>query len=278
MPRRFLKWGPPPFSGENTLTAIPTFIQIQQAAERIQPYVHRTPVFTCESLNQMVRAKLFFKCENFQKVGAFKFRGATNTVFSLSAAELKQGVATHSSGNHAAALALAAKMRNSKAFIVMPHTAPIVKINAVAGYGAEIIFCEPTLQAREETLQQVIEKTGAVFVHPYNDLRVIAGQGTAALELLADAPPLDFILAPVGGGGLLSGTAISAKNISPKIKVIATEPAGANDAFRSFQAGKIFPSVNPQTIADGLLTALGTVTFAVIQKYVDEIVLFPRLE
>lgn len=260
------------FVGESALTQIPTYNQIQQAAERIQPHVHRTPVMTCESLNRMVPARLYFKCENFQKVGAFKFRGATNTVLSLTPAEISQGVATHSSGNHAAALALAAKMRKIRAYIVMPRNAPKVKVNAVSGYGAEIIFCEPTLQAREETLQAVIQKTGAVFVHPYNDPRVIAGQGTAAVELLEDSPPLDFVLAPVGGGGLISGTAISVKNLNPRVKVIATEPSGADDAFCSFQAGRIFPSVNPQTIADGLLTALGTLTFEVIQKYVDEIV------
>jgi threonine dehydratase len=257
---------------EQKLDTIPAFEQIQQAVERIRPYVHQTPVLTCESLNRLVQAKLYFKCENFQKVGAFKFRGATNTVFSLSPEALQRGVATHSSGNHAAALALAARMRAAKAYIVMPRTAPTVKINAVAGYGAEIIFCEPTLQAREATVRQVIEQTGAEFVHPYNDPRVIAGQGTAALELLAAQPHLDFILTPVGGGGLLSGTALAAKKMAPQIKIIGVEPAGADDAFRSLQAGKILPSIQPQTIADGLLTSLGTVTFGLIQKFVDEIV------
>ncbi len=250
----------------------PTLIEIQQAAERIKPYIHRTPVFTSSSLNHMVQADLFFKCENFQKVGAFKFRGACNAVFSLSESEARRGVATHSSGNHAAALALAAQRRGIPAFIVMPKTAPEVKKAAVAGYGGKIVFCEPTLAAREATLAKIVEETGATFIHPYNDPRVIAGQGTATLELLAEVPELDIIMTPVGGGGLLSGTAIVASELSPTTQVIGTEPEGADDAYRSLQEGRIVPSIQPHTIADGLLTSLGDLTFAILQKYVQKIV------
>jgi threonine dehydratase len=231
-----------------------TMTDIQQAAERIKPYAHRTPVFTNESLNQQVGAQVFLKCENFQKVGAFKFRGATNAVFSLTDEEAARGVVTHSSG------------------IVMPSNAPQVKKDAVAGYGGQITFCEPTLQARESTLENIRDKTGAAVVHPYNDERVIAGQGTAALELLEDVPDLDAIIAPVGGGGLLSGTSIAAKGVNPNIRIIAGEPELADDAFRSIQAGRIVPSENPKTIADGLLTSLGSLTFPIIQKNVEQIV------
>ncbi|MBN1349254.1 pyridoxal-phosphate dependent enzyme [candidate division KSB1 bacterium] len=251
---------------------IPTFHDIRHAAERIRAHAHRTPVLTCDSLNRMAGAQLFFKCENFQKAGAFKFRGACNTLFSLSKAELRGGVATHSSGNHAAALALAARLRGTRAFIVMPQDAPKVKIAAVAGYGGEITFCQPTLEARETTLAEVVRETGATFVHPYNDPRVIAGQGTATLELLHEIPDLDVVLAPVGGGGLLSGTAIAAAGMSPKIKVIAVEPANADDAFRSFRAGKRIPVEHPDTIADGLRTSLGELTFAIIMGSVHDIV------
>lgn len=250
----------------------PRLKEIREAYERIKPYIHRTPVLTCEALNRMCDAELFFKCENFQKVGAFKTRGATNTVFSLSDEEASKGVATHSSGNHAAALSLAAQRRGIKAYVVMPKNAPMIKQNAVKGYGAEITSCEPTLKAREDTLAEVVKRTGAAFVHPYNDYRVIAGQGTAALELLEEVPDLDMVMAPVGGGGLLSGTAISVSSISPKTEVIAAEPQGADDAYRSFHSGELIPSVNPDTIADGLLTSLGDKTFPVIRKYVKDIV------
>jgi threonine dehydratase len=209
------------------------------------------------------------KCENLQKVGAFKFRGACNAVFSLTDEEAARGVATHSSGNHAQALALAAKLRGIPAYIVMPENAPAVKKAAVAGYGGQITFCEPTLEARETTTAQVVEKTGATVIHPYNDYRVIAGQGTAALELLEEVPDLDVIIAPVGGGGLLSGTAIAAKGLSPNIRVIAAEPEMADDAYRSLQAGHIIPSENPKTIADGLLTSLGDKTFPIILQHVE---------
>jgi threonine dehydratase len=249
-----------------------TITEIKRAAERIRPYAHRTPVLTCASLDQRVGAQVYLKCENFQKVGAFKFRGACNTVFSLSDGEAERGVATHSSGNHAQAVALAARLRGIPAYIVMPDNAPTVKKAAVAGYGGRITFCEPTLKARETSLAQVIGDTGAVEIHPYNNLHVIAGQGTAALELLAEVPDLDVIIAPIGGGGLLSGTAISAKARSPRIRVLGAEPEMADDAYRSMQAGYIIPSENPQTIADGLLTSLGELTFPIIKNRVDEIV------
>lgn len=250
----------------------PTLNDIRAAAQRIKLYAHRTPVLTNESLNQQVGAQVFLKCENLQKVGAFKFRGACNAVYSLSDAEAARGVCTHSSGNHAAALALAARMRGIPAYIVMPNNAPSVKKNAVAGYGGLITFCEPTLEARESTLDRIRLDTGATVVHPYNDERVITGQGTAALELLEDVPDLDVIITPVGGGGLLSGTSIAATEIKKGIRVIAGEPEMADDAFLSMQAGEIIPSKNPKTIADGLLTSLGTLTFPIIQKNVEQIV------
>lgn len=249
----------------------PTINDIRQAAERIRPYAHRTPVLTCQTLDRMLGMSLFFKCENLQKVGAFKFRGACNTVFSLSEEEAARGVATHSSGNHAQALALAARIRGIPAHIVMPETSPQVKQAAVAGYGAEITFCKPTLEARESTLAEVVARTGATFVHPYNNVRVIAGQGTAALELFEEVPDLDVIMAPVGGGGLLSGTALATAALSPATRVIAGEPAGADDAYRSLQTGQIQPSLQPKTIADGLLTSLGEITFAIIRRHVEKI-------
>jgi len=249
-----------------------TLVDIQQAAERIQPYAHRTLVMTCESLNQQVGAQVYLKCENFQKVGAFKFRGACNAVYSLSDEEAERGVCTHSSGNHAQALALAARMRGIAAYIVMPNNAPSVKKNAVAGYGGQITFCEPTLEARESTLDRIRLDTGANVVHPYNDERVIAGQGTAALELLDEIPDLGVIITPVGGGGLLSGTAIAATETKNGIRVIAGEPEMADDAYRSMNEGKIIPSVNPKTIADGLLTSLGTLTFPIIRECVEQVV------
>jgi threonine dehydratase len=250
----------------------PTLTGIRAAAERIKPYAHRTPVLTCESLNQKVGAQVFLKCENLQKVGAFKFRGACNAVYSLTDEEAARGVCTHSSGNHAQALALAAKMRGIPAHIVMPNNAPSVKKNAVAGYGGRITFCEPTLEARESTLDRIRQETGATLVHPYNDERVIAGQGTAALELLEEVPDLDVVIAPVGGGGLLSGTAIAATALKKGIRVIAGEPEMADDAFRSMWEGIIIPSINPKTVADGLLTSLGSLTFPIIQQRVEQIV------
>jgi len=251
---------------------VPTLEEIREAADRIEPYIHRTPVLTCKAINTMVEGEIYFKCENFQKAGAFKARGATNAVFSLSDQEVSYGVATHSSGNHAAALALAAKSRGVKAYVVMPQTAPQVKKDAVAGYGAKIFFCEPTLAAREETLAKVVEETGAAAVHPYNDLRIITGQATAALELMQETPRLDIVMAPVGGGGLTCGTALAVRYLSPGTKVIAAEPEGADDAYRSFRSGKLIPSENPRTIADGLLTSLGDKTFPIVRKFVDDIV------
>ncbi len=251
---------------------LPIYDDVRKASGRIRPFVIKTPVLTCTSINKIVKAKLFFKCENFQKVGAFKFRGATNAVLLLSDDEAVRGVATHSSGNHGAALALAARNRGIKAYVVMPEKSPRVKKEAVAGYGAEIIFCKPTLAARESTLAEVIKDKGAAFIHPYNNYNVIAGQGTAALELLEEVENLDLVLAPVGGGGLLSGTALAVSGLSPNTKVIGCEPKGADDAYRSLKEGKIMPSVSPKTIADGLLTSLGERTFAIISKQVDLIV------
>lgn len=249
----------------------PSLSDIRKAHIKISPFIYRTPVMSSSLLNEMFGCSLFFKCENLQKAGAFKFRGATNAILSLSEEEKKRGVVTHSSGNHAAALALAARMNGVKARIVMPETAPVVKKNAVAGYGGEITFCKPTLKAREEATAIIIEKTGATLVHPYDNFNVICGQGTAALELLAEQDDLDFIIAPVGGGGLLSGTATSVKGINGKIKVIGAEPLNANDAWKSFTTGTLAPSVNPLTIADGLLTSLSDLTFSIIRNHVDEI-------
>jgi threonine dehydratase len=251
---------------------MPCYDDIRTAARRIRPYAHKTPVLTSHTLNKKLNCQIYFKCENFQKVGAFKFRGACNTVFSIPENQLEHGFATHSSGNHAQALALAAKLRHSPAYIVMPENAPEVKKKAVADYGAEIIFCAPTLQARESTLAGVVERTGATFVHPYDNASVIAGQGTAALELLAEMPSADIILTPVGGGGLLSGTALAVKSAAPGTQIMGVEPAGADDAYRSFQAGHIIPSRNPKTIADGLLTSLSELTFSIIQNHVTEII------
>jgi threonine dehydratase len=251
---------------------LPTFSDVKEAHQRIQPYIHRTPVLTSQSVNHLLGAELFFKCENFQKVGAFKFRGACNAVFSLTEEEAAKGVGTHSSGNHAAAVALASRLRGIKARIVMPVTAPDIKKKAVEGYGAEITYCAPTLEARETTLQQLIDKHGITEIHPYNNFRVISGQGTAAKELIEETGNLDIIMTPVGGGGLLSGTALSAKALLPNCRVIAAEPAGADDAYRSFNSGHIIPSTQPNTIADGLLTSLGEMNFAIIQQSVDDIV------
>jgi len=244
----------------------PTIDDIRAAAERIAPYVHRTPVATCASIDAIAGVSLFFKCENLQKVGAFKARGATNAVFSLDDHEAARGVCTHSSGNHAAALARAASLRGIPAYIVMPSSAPPVKKAAVAGYGAVITECEPTLEARETTLAEVQDRTGATFVHPYDDPRVIAGQGTAALELLDQAPDLDVVMPPVGGGGLASGTTITVSALRPEIEIWGAEPAEADDAFRSLRDGRLYPSVKPTTIADGLLTSLSERTFRILYR------------
>jgi threonine dehydratase len=254
------------------MPTFPTYSDIEQAHDRIRPFIHHTPVMTSVSINEIVGAELYFKCENLQKVGAFKFRGACNSVFSLSDEEAKNGVCTHSSGNHAAALALAARMRGVPAYIVMPENAPEIKKKAVAGYGALITFCEPTQAAREATLTQISGQTGATEIHPYNYFNVICGQGTAAKELIEETNWLDVVMAPVGGGGLLSGTAIATRKLLPNARVIAAEPAGADDAFRSFYSQTLHPSVSPKTMADGLLTSLGSLTFPIVLGNVDQVV------
>ena len=250
---------------------IPSKQDLIDAHRRIELYINETPILTSSMMNEMSGCEVFFKCENFQKVGAFKYRGATNAILQLTPEELSKGVATHSSGNHAQALALAAKVQGVQAHIVMPRTAPQVKVDAVKGYGANITFCEPTLQAREDTLAKVVEATGASEIHPFDNDAVIAGQSTVAQELLEEVPNLDVIMAPVGGGGLLSGTALAAHYFSPQTEVIAAEPEGADDAFRSFQAKVLIPSVEPKTIADGLLTSLSERTFNIIQQHVKGI-------
>jgi len=250
---------------------IPELDDIKAAHSIIKPFIHHTPVMKSQQLNELFNCEMFFKCENFQKVGAFKFRGATNAVLSLTSEEKDKGVVTHSSGNHAAALALAARMNGIKANIVMPESAPVVKKNAVAGYGAEITYCKPTLQAREDTTRMIMEKTGATLVHAYDNFNVICGQGTAALELLQEKDDLEIVIAPIGGGGLMSGTSTCVKGINKDIQVIGAEPLNANDAYISFTSGILTPSVNPITVADGLLTSLSELTFSVIRKNVDKI-------
>ncbi len=250
---------------------IPSSEDIRSSYSRIKNYIHRTPVLSSLAVNKLVNAHVYFKCENFQKAGAFKSRGAVNAVFSLSNEALRNGVATHSSGNHAQALARAASLKNVPAYIVMPETAPKVKINAVKNYGGKIFFCEPNLQAREESLRKVITKYQAVEIHPYNKKEIIQGQATAAMEFLQDYPDLEIIIAPVGGGGLLSGTASTCFQMYKNVCVIGAEPAMADDARRSFYAKKLIPSVYPDTIADGLLTSLGSYTFPIILKHVNDI-------
>jgi threonine dehydratase len=249
-----------------------TLTDIRAAHARIVDKIHRTPVLTSATLDALCGGQLFFKCENFQKIGAFKARGAANAVFSLTDAEAARGVATHSSGNHAAALARAARLRGIPAHIVMPSNAPKTKIESVRRNGGRIIFCEPTLVAREAECARIIAETGARLIHPFDDYAVMAGQGTATLELLEQAPELDLIIVPVGGGGLLCGTAVAAKGARPGIRVIAAEPAGADDAARSFTAGHIIPLEKASTVADGLRTSLGERNFPLIQQHVDGIV------
>jgi threonine dehydratase len=245
--------------------------RIQAAHERIRSHINRTPVLTSSRLDAASGGSLFFKCENFQKVGAFKARGATNAVFALDETTARRGVATHSSGNHGAALSRAAKLRGIPAHIVMPSNTLKVKVRAVEGYGGQIVFCEPTQAAREAMVAEVIRKTGANLIHPFENFDVMAGQGTAMVELLEDAD-VDLVLCPVGGGGLLCGTAVAAKTLRPKIKVIGTEPANAGDAAESFRAGRLMPLIKPNTIADGLRTNLGAPNFEMVQRYVDDIV------
>ncbi|MEN8192913.1 MAG: pyridoxal-phosphate dependent enzyme [Bacteroidota bacterium] len=251
---------------------IPSKKEIESAHQRIKNYIHRTPILTSSSINKMFSTKLFFKCENFQKAGAFKMRGATNAALLLSKVDLEKGLATHSSGNHAGALSLAAKLLNTSAYIAMPSTAPDIKRKAVEGYGAKITFCKPTLEDREKTLNKIVRLTGATFIHPYDDYRIIAGQATCAKEIFEEVSNIDFLLAPLGGGGLLSGSALSAKYFNNATRVIGVEPKEADDAYRSIRDGKIYPSVNPKTIADGLLTSLSKKTFNIISENVSEII------
>ena len=245
--------------------------QIIEAHERIKTFIHKTPVLTSKTLNQISGAEIFFKCENFQKIGAFKIRGGMNAVLTLPEEKRKNGIATHSSGNHAQAIAFAAREVGTKAFIVMPNNSPQVKVDAVKGYGAETFFCEPNQQARETLLQQIVDKTGAEFIHPYNNYEVITGQATCAKELIEEVPSLDFIITPVGGGGLLSGTLLSAHYFSPSTIVYAGEPEGAADAVLSIKNNRIEKAPYVQTIADGLLTTLGDKTFSIIKQYVKDI-------
>lgn len=250
-----------------------TAATINEAYSRIQPYIHRTPVLTNQTIDNIAGGKLFFKCENFQKIGAFKIRGGLNAVLTLGQDKLKNGVATHSSGNHAQAIAFAARKVGTKAYIVMPDNSPKVKVDAVKGYGAEITFCEPNQQARESALQKIVERTGAEFIHPYNDYRVIAGQATCAKELMQEVNDLDIIVAPVGGGGLLSGTLLAVHFFSPKISVYAAEPEGAADAVLSIKSGKIEKAPYVKTIADGLQTSLGDKTLPIIKEHVKDVLL-----
>jgi threonine dehydratase len=246
--------------------------ELLRARERVTPLVHETPVLTSRTLDGMTDAHVFFKCENFQRTGSFKLRGAGNAVAALIERGPVTAVASHSSGNYAQALAWAAATHGLKCYVVMPETAAEVKKRAVAGYGAEIIPCAPTLEARESTLKEVVARTGAAFLHPFDDYDVIAGQSTACQELLASTPDLDFVIAPVGGGGLVSGTALAAHYFSPRTRVVAGEPFGADDAYHSFQAGEIIPCSQPRTLADGLLTTLGQRTFPIIQDHVERII------
>ncbi len=250
----------------------PTKEDIIAAADRISGYIHRTPILTSENLNKICGCTLWFKCENFQKAGAFKSRGACNTLMQLSDKEKENGIITHSSGNHAGALSRVAQHFGVKAHIVMPSTAPRVKVDAVKHYGGEIEFCEPTLEARERNMKRIQANTGATEIHPYNNDNIIAGQATAAKELIDSMDTAaDIIMAPVGGGGLLSGTALSAKYFSANTRVYAGEPLGADDAYKSFRKKELVPSVNPNTIADGLLTSLGSKTFPIIMEHVEDI-------
>ena len=253
------------------MSAGPSLDDIQVAHRRIAPFIHRTPVMTCAALDKMAGARLYFKCENLQKTGSFKIRGATNAILQLSAAEAARGVVTQSSGNHAAAVSRAAAARGVAAHIVMPKNAPVVKVKAVEGYGGVITFCEPTIEARDAASRRLLEETGGVMVHPYNDRRVIAGQGTAAIELLEDVPDLDMLLVPVSGGGLLSGNAVAATSLCPSVRVIGCEPANADDAYRSLKSKHIEKNATTDTIADGLRAQLCDLTFGIIRERVEEI-------
>ncbi len=250
---------------------LPTFEDVLAAAERIRPHIHRTPVMTSSAIDEMAGASLFFKCENLQKVGAFKIRGATNAVFALDDESAARGVVTHSSGNHAAALALAARKRGIPARVVMPRTAPSVKVKAVEGYGAEITFCEPVSEAREAACAEIAERTGSVVIPPFDHPHVIAGQGTAALELHDEYPDLDCVITPCGGGGLLSGTALAYETLAPATKVMGAEPLAANTATRSLTNGAPVAAGNPTTVCDGLRTSLGQLTYRIVERAVSDV-------
>jgi threonine dehydratase len=256
----------------------PDINDVREAHRLIAPHIHRTPVMTSCSLNEIAGASLFFKCENFQRTGSFKMRGATNAVFSLSEAEASRGVVTPSSGNHGAALALAARIRGIAAWVVMPKNAPMVKRQAVEAYGGKVTLCEPTIRSRQETAAAVQAQTGAVLIHPYDNDKIIAGQGTATLELMEEIPDLDVVIAPVSGGGLLSGTSIAAKGMRPQIRVVGGEPKNADDAFQSLRAGHIVPLDHSDTIADGLRASLAPRTFAILSRNVDEVSLVAESE
>ncbi len=250
---------------------IPTLDDMLAAHERIKPYIHRTPVLTSSFLNELTGAELFFKCENFQKAGAFKVRGASNAVFGLTDDMLEKGVATHSSGNHALSLSYAAGRRGIPCTVVMPRTAPQAKKDAVIGYGGKIIECAPSTSSREDVFAEVVRETGAEFVHPYNDPRVIAGQGTCARELISQVDGLDAVMAPIGGGGMISGTCLTLSNLAPKVKVYAAEPEQADDAARSFKAGYIIADDAPVTVADGLKVPLKELTWHFVSNHVTDI-------
>jgi threonine dehydratase len=243
---------------------------IIEAHKKLKKFIHYTPVFSSKTLNAILGCKIFFKCENFQKVGSFKYRGATNAILSLSKYDWRKGVATHSSGNHGAALALAARTKRLPAYIIVPRTIPHIKRVAIEGYGGKLVYCEPTLQSREETLTRIVTDTGATFIHPYDNYSVITGQATCAKEIFEEIQALDIVIAPVGGGGLLSGTALTKKFFAPDVKVIGAEPKGADDATRSFKEGTLYPSISPQTICDGLLSQLSEKTYNIIRKNVDD--------
>lgn len=260
------------------LTQIPTLADIQATHEAIKPLIHRTPLLQSTSINEIAGAEIYFKCENFQKIGAFKMRGGASAALRLTEEEKSKGVATHSSGNHAQAVARSAKELDIPAYIVMPSNAPSIKQAATRGYGAEVILCEPTLQSRESTLEAVVARTGATFIHPYNDYNVIAGQATAALEILEDTDGLDIIMAPVGGGGLISGTSLTTAYLAPNTRVIGAEPAEVDDAYRSFHSGVLQKNETTNTVADGLRTSLGPKTLEIIRKHVEEIYLVEEEE
>ena len=249
------------------------FNHIESAHHRISNFIHNTPILTCENINTETKTSIFFKCDNFQKTGSFKIRGATNTILQLSKKQLTNGVITTSSGNHGAAVSSAASKLGASIKVIMPDNSPKFKVDNVQRYGGEIIFCEPNIKARENTLKKMVQETASTIVHPYNDEKIIAGQGTAAKELLESIPDLDVIIAPVSGGGLLAGTLLAAKNINPNIKIYGAEPKNADDAYRSIKNKKIVFNKTTDTIADGLRAQVGTITFPIIQKYVDGIIL-----